>query len=712
MKSKGNIQDIYPLTPMQEGMLYHALAQPDSFAYFEQMTFRLRGELNIDIIKKSLARLFKRYDILRTAFVHEGMERPMQIVLKERECGFQYYDISHFENAQAKETFIRDFKTKDRMQHFHLTKDVLMRVSIIKSGENQYEFTWSNHHILMDGWCIGILIADFFEIYNSFLENRPEQLPAVRPYRDYILWLEKQDKKKSKNYWQKYLEDYEQASSIPTLGPLNPLETEQYHVHSIVLELAGEYSVKLDQLLAKYHVTLNTVIQAIWGILLARYAGRQDVVFGSVVSGRPPEIEGIESMVGLFVNSVPIRVTYDEQGNTSFAELLKKIQQNALAGEFFHYFPLAEIQSGSILKQRLLDHLLVFENYPVAEQIDGVAAKEKNKKSGFSFNISASETFEQTNYNFDMVITPKKPVRLKFNFNERVYDISFMERMAGHVYQLVRQVTADPERKINTLVLITEEEKKQLLLEFNNTGEDFPGDKAIQQMVEDQVKKTPGRDAVYYEGECLTYREVNERANRLARHLKDKGIGPERTVALVLERSVDMAVAMLAVLKAGGAFLPIDPGAPPARGRFMLAENQPGILVTQGHLCGQEKELLADFPIANLLRMDDRQLYTGTATNPDIVNRPGDLALVLYTSGTTGKPKGILLEHRNVNNYIHGLNRRIFSLSTHGHEGLLNLGLQAPYTFDGFAQMVLGAMWYGYCAYIVPNEMRADGAAL
>ncbi len=712
MKSNRNIQDIYPLTPMQEGMLYHALAHPESSAYFEQMSFRLHGRLDIEIVKKSLDRLFKRYDILRTAFVHEGMERPMQVVLKERECGFQYLDISYFESDREKETFNRDFKEKDRVQHFHLTKDVLMRVAMIKLGENQYEFTWSNHHILMDGWCIGLLIADFFEIYNSYLEERAPQLPEVKPYRNYILWLEKQDRKKSQGYWKKYLEDYEQPASIPTLKPPNPLQEGEYHVHNVHLELEEEDSGKLNRLQAKYYVTLNTTVQAIWGVLLSRYIGRYDVVFGSVVSGRPPEVEGVESMVGLFVNSVPVRVNYDENANTSFAELLKKIQQTALTGEPFHYHPLAEIQSESTLKQSLLNHLLVFENFPTAEKINGMVSNDKGKKSDRISITSSSETFEQTNYNFNLVILPGKRLYLKFAFNEYIYDIPFMERMAGHFYQLVRQVSTDPERKIQSLELITEEEKKQLLLEFNDVRENFPGDRAIQQLVEDQVEKTPERMAVFYEGERMTYRQINERANQLARQLRARGIGSDHTVALLLERSLEMAVGILAVLKAGGACLPLEPGAPPARTQFMLEENRPGVFLFQGHLHHLQKELLEHFPADNLLRVDEKRLYSGNTTNPDIVNRPGDLALVFYTSGTTGEPKGILLEHRNVNTYIHNLNRRVFSKYEHENGGILNLGLQAPYTFDGFAQMVLGAMWYGYCVYIVPEETRADGAAL
>ncbi len=710
MQTKGNIQDIYPLTPMQEGMLFHALADSASSAYFEQMSYRLHGELDIEIVKKSLTQLFKRYDILRTAFIHEGLERPMQVVLKERECGFFYQDIANLQGDDAKETFVRELKEKDRLQHFNLSRDVLMRVAVLKLREKEYEFTWSNHHILMDGWCIGILISDFFEIYNSYLDNRPWRLPEVKPYRNYILWLEKQDRKESKNYWKKYLEGYEETASIPTLKPANPLEEEEYRVNNVPLILKTGESEKLNQLMAAYHVTLNTIVQTLWGILLGRYVGRQDVVFGSVVSGRPPEVAGVESMVGLFVNTIPVRVAYDDQKDITFSQLLKRTQENALAGEPYHYHPLAEIQSETALKQQLLDHLLVFENFPVADQIDDVAAREEEKGPGVSFQISATDVFEQTNYNFDLVIIPGKQLRLKFAFNECVYDVPFIERMAGYFYHLVRQVMDEPEKKTHRLVLITDEEKKQLVTEFNNTTENYPGDRSIHQLMEDQAVKTPGRTAVFYEGQKLTYRETNEQANQLARRLKEKGIVPGQAVGMILDRSVDMVVGMLAVLKTGGAFVPVDPDEPEARNEFILEENQTAALLTHTHWYRQKKTLTRGYPADAILLMDDKKIYNGDMADLETVNQPGDVALVLYTSGTTGKPKGILLEHRNVNHYIHGLNQRIFS--RYENEAPLHIGLQAPFTFDGFAQIALGAMWYGHTAYILPNEHRYDGAAM
>jgi amino acid adenylation domain-containing protein len=695
---------------MQEGMLYHALADPISSAYFEQMSYRMQAELDIEKVKESLNQLVKRYDILRTAFIHEGMERPMQVVLKERECGFIYQDLRHLQTTEKRENVIMEFKQKDRARSFNLAADVLIRVAVFQTSQTEYEFIWSNHHILMDGWCTGILVAEFFEIYNSYLENRPRKLPEVPPYRIYIQWLEKQDKKASKRYWEKYLEDYETLATFPKINPPNPLE-ESYQVEVVKINLDTERTRQLNHFTAQYHVTLNTIVQTLWAILLGKYCGKQDVVFGAVVSGRPSEIEGVESMVGLFVNTVPVRIIYDD--DTKFNQLLKKVQQNAIASEPYHYQPLAEIQSATLLKQNLLDHLLVFENYPVAERIDGAVreSKDNNSKKNAALNVSKFESFEQTNYDLDLVVQKgAHQLFFKFNFNGNVYDTHYIQRMSIHFENLLNQVLNDDETTTAHLTLLTEAEKEQLLKDFNNTSEDFPADKAIHQLIEDQVEKTPHQVAVFYEGRRLTYRETNEQANQLARIMRTRGIQSERMVGMLLERSVDMAVGMLAVLKAGGAFLPLEPEAPEARNRFILEENQPRLLLTQSRLYHQMTELMQNFSVDTLLLMDDKKLFSDGKgiDNLDIVYQPGDLAFVLYTSGTTGKPKGILLEHRNVNNYIHGLNRRILCK----YDPPLNLGLQAPYSFDGFPQMVLGAMWYGHSSYIIPDEIRTDGGAL
>ncbi|HLP59542.1 MAG TPA: condensation domain-containing protein, partial [Candidatus Deferrimicrobium sp.] len=286
MESYSNAEDLYILTPMQEGMLFHVLVDDATNFYFEQMSYRLLGNLNIYLVVKSLNELFKRHDILRTAFVYKDIERPVQVVLKESAIDFYYEDISQISEQEEKEKVIREFKEKDRTRPFDLSNGMLMRVSILQAAASEYEFTWSSHHILMDGWCIGILNTEFFEVYTSYLENRPYRLPGVKPYRTYIRWLEKQDKEESVRYWENYLDSYEEQTGIPKTKIVEKGET-GYRNETVSLILEMEKVAALHKLAAANHVTLNTVAQTLWGIILGKYNGKEDVVFGAVVSGRP-----------------------------------------------------------------------------------------------------------------------------------------------------------------------------------------------------------------------------------------------------------------------------------------------------------------------------------------------------------------------------------------------------------------------------------------
>ncbi|MCI0471201.1 MAG: condensation domain-containing protein, partial [Candidatus Aminicenantes bacterium] len=290
MLTKENIKNIYTLSPMQEGMFFHALYDRSSYVYFEQLSYRLQGDLNINFVKKSLDELFKRYDILRTIFVQKKAEKVLQVVLKERGVDFYYQDISTGIDTNS---YLREFKENDKGKSFDLSKDVLMRVSVFKTGTEEYEFIWSHHHILMDGWCVGILVSEFFEIYTSFQENRSYKLAPVTPYKTYIDWLENQDREKSRRYWAGYLDGYEEAVGIPG-RKIGRNEEAGFKNDNLVVTLDPVKTASLHSLAAAGQVTPGTIIRAVWGFVLSKYNNREDVVFGAVVSGRPGEIENVD----------------------------------------------------------------------------------------------------------------------------------------------------------------------------------------------------------------------------------------------------------------------------------------------------------------------------------------------------------------------------------------------------------------------------------
>lgn len=626
-----NIKDLYRLSPMQEGMLYHAMKDNENSAYFEQAVLSIEGELNIFQLEESFNKLIERYDIFRTVFVYEQLARPIQIVLKEQQAGMRVEDITNVSEINQK-VFIEAFKEKDKMKGFDLQNGVPIRLSLIKTGSASYKLVWSFHHIIMDGWCLGIILKEFFETYDSLRQNKMPELGKVYPYSNYIKWLDCQEHKEAQTYWERYLRDYEEKVSLSSHSGI--LARESYEREEFHFSFDEELSSGLEHIARKNNVTLNTIIQTAWGLILARYNNTDDVVFGTVVSGRPHEITGVESMVGLFINTLPVRVKYTN--NQSLTQLLQEVQHAAIESEEHNYYPLAEIQSVTSVKEALFDHIVAFENYPMEEMING----------NYGVNIKAAEVFEQTNYDFNMVVLPGKKINVEFIYNALVYDKKFVERLKEHIKTVILEMIQNPEILIKDIEMITVEEKKELLSSFNCTEVDYPKHKTIAEIFEDQVNRNPNNIAVAFEDQKLTYKSLNEKANQLANVLRSKGVTANTIVGILTGRSPEMIIGLLSILKAGGTYLPIDPEYPPERVNYMLEDSGSKILLTQTHLIGK-----TTFH-GEVIALDEVGLYQGSTENLMRKNTSRDLAYVIYTSGSTGKPKGVEIEHASLVNLV------------------------------------------------------------
>jgi hypothetical protein len=439
---------------MQEGMLFHSLLEPNSSVYLQQTSYRLRGKLEHEIVEKSLNQLCKRHDILRTAFVHEGQDQPLQVVLKERKEDFSYMDISERSTAEEKELFITRFMEKDRQHSFDLTYDPLMRVALIRVNPAEYEFIWSHHHILMDGWCTGILISEYFEIYNSFLEGRDYRLPPSVPYSGYIKWLQKQDKETSRMYWQTYLAHYGESRGLPKKKVSGP-GSREYKNERVTLQMEKNDSARLARMAARIGVTVNTIIQSLWGIILGKYNGHRDVVFGAVVSGRPSEIHGIEQMVGLFINTIPVRITYNAA--ESFAALVRRMHENAIESEPHHYYPLADIQTDHPLKQNLFDHILIFQNFPPPPRLRG------------QLEVSNLQMFGHTSYDFNVNIDHGEQLRLSIQYNANVYPGELVNKIANHFITILIRAGENMDTAIENLAGVPlQNKRKEIMNQFND----------------------------------------------------------------------------------------------------------------------------------------------------------------------------------------------------------------------------------------------------
>ncbi len=663
------IRDIYPLSPMQEGMLFHAMYHSGGAMYVDLMVLDLEGRLDPDLLALGLGALVRRHDALRTLFIHEGVKRPLQWVLERLDTPLRREDISGLTEA-GQQRFVDDFIGKERQKGFELSGGPLLRVSLLRLGEERFKLIWCFHHIIIDGWCQEILFNDLFALYRSFKEKTPPPPGPVYLYRDYIRRLERQDKKKAAQCWARVLDGYEHAAPVPaTWKPVKGENAggaeeenllQRYHWFT----LDRSVTQRLEQWAARRQVTVSVMFQCVWGILLHRYNNIDDAVFGAVVSGRPPEIGGVEKMVGLFINTVPVRVKAGP--GVTFAQLAEEVSSRALETQKYHWYALADIQAATPLKQDLIQHFMAFENYPLSDNLE-----EPGFMENLGFSITGMEVVDRTNYPFTAAVVPGPAYRVRFCYDAGRYEPSVVSYIQGHMEQVLHAVLDNPDVDVTAVEIPGAQEKERLLEEFNRTGADASPGIRIHQWFERRVLQAPDRLALVgptVGRNCveehlrvgknrlfITYRRLDRDAGRLAAVLAAKGAGPGRIVALMVEPGVEMITGIMGILKSGAAFLPIDPGYPGERIKYIMADSAALLLVTTR---AGERALEVGVEILDMETPGETPPPAGDPVSGAMGNPAEDLVYVLYTSGTTGRPKGVMLRHRNLVNYVRWFSRR------------------------------------------------------
>ncbi|WP_283657872.1 non-ribosomal peptide synthetase [Paenibacillus sp. RC343] len=677
----GELENVYPLTPMQKGMLFHSLMNAESGVYFEQATFDLEGHFEPTVFEESLKLLVSRHAIFRTNFYSGWYGQPLQVVYRYKNPGFRYEDVRGREDAVA------EFVALDKEQNFDLGKDALMRVIVFRTGDSSYRFVWSFHHMVMDGWCLSLVTDEVFGAYFALLKHKQPELAPVKPYSEYIEWLERQDTQEATRYWSDYLAGFEQQTLLPgehaQVSLMARVEDKEgsgtasnsgYVSEKLSFVLGKERSAALNRIAKQQQVTINTLLQSVWGVILQKYNNNQDVVFGSVVSGRPADIPGVEDMIGLFINTIPVRISSEQ--NAMFAEILQRTQEQALASSAYDTFPLYDMQALTEQKQDLINHIMIFENYPIGQQMKQVgSSSETGDQTGFSIaNVALAE---QTNYDFNLIVVPDEDISILFEYNALVYNRFAMERIQGHIDHVIGQIVNNPHIRVNELELVTPEEQAQIVQVWGATAAAYPQGQTLSALFEEQAARTPDQVAVLFGAETLTYGELNERANRLARTLRAEGVEPDQPVGILVHRSLEMIVGIYAILKAGGAYVPIDPEYPADRIRFMLEDSGAKLVLTQSHLAEQAslsfdgKVLVLDRPVQG-----GKDMYHEDGSNLEPLAGPRHVAYVIYTSGSTGKPKGVMVEHHSVLNRILWMHDR-YGLSAEG-----TILQKTAFTFD------------------------------
>ncbi len=641
-----NLEDIYALSPLQEGMLFHSLYAPESGVYIEQLSCALDGPLDESAFARAWARVIERHAVLRTAFVWKSQKRPLQAVQRTVELPLRSEDWSA-EDGPEREARFAAFLAADRRQGFALARAPLMRLALLRFGAASHRLVWTSHHLLIDGWSLPLLLAEVLGFYAAFAAGGEPALPAPRPYREYIAWLAQQDLGAAETFFRRELAGFDEPTEIalprPSRGELAAAADD-----GVLMLDRGEHE-RLAELARRHRLTLSTVVQGAWAALLGRYAGDRggsdDVVFGTTVSGRSAPLPGIESMIGLFINTLPVRVRLPARA--AVAPWLADLQERQLALQAYEPTPLARIQSWSELQPGtpLATTLFVYENYPTVPlaPAGGLA-------------LSAMDFRERTNFPLTAIVVPAgENLTLRLAFDPARLDAPAAGRMVGHWANLLASLGDGLAAggAVEDLALLSPAERLQLASGWNPPAAELPRTTLAARFAA-QAARMPGAIALSApEGE-LTYRELAGRAARFAAVLRRHGVGPESLVAVCLERSLDLVVALLAVVEAGGAYVPLDPAYPRERLAFMLADSAASVLVARG-------ELAARLPAhgAVLVTPDDapasaEPLGHGSVRvpDPDPALDPDNLAYVLYTSGSTGRPKGVAVTHADVSRLL------------------------------------------------------------
>jgi amino acid adenylation domain-containing protein/FkbM family methyltransferase len=623
---------------MQAGMLFHSLYDESPGTFLEQISCSIRGDFYIDLFEKSWNELLKQNDIFRTILIPQKASQPLQMVLRECQVIFHYEDIQHLTGKQQ-EDFLKTYQQKDRETGFKLDRDLLMRVAVFQTRPDAYEIVWTHHHILLDGWSSGLVLGQLIDTYKALVDGKRPNPGSAPPYSDFIRWLNQQNTEAAQQYWKQYLQGY----TDPVRMPRSQFVAAGYQLSTFTFTLHEQTTSQLEQLARQYQVTLNSLVQSMWAVLLAHYHDADDVVFGSTISGRPPEIRGIEHMLGLFINTIPVRVRLVPQ--LTFAQLMEQIQNDAIASMEHSYYSLADIQALSEHRSSLIDHLIVFQNYPAHDRV-----REALETAHYGFTIEKIQVVEQSNYDFSVVITPGNQLQFRFLYNANVFSPAYLQRLERHLHNIIAAVSQSPEIAIADIQLLSDCESHLLLSEFNATKTVHEPEKTIVDLIEQQTNHTPDAIAVQFADKKLSYRELGATADKIATYLiTQTQVQHGEPIAILLSPSEQFVIVVLAVMKAGCGFMALEPKAPVERNLAIINESGAKVTIVDERFSSKLEKFSGTVVVIENLDLLE-PIFEPVLTN--YLPSPTDLAYIIFTSGSTGKPKGIAVNHSSLFNYI------------------------------------------------------------
>lgn len=631
--NKKNIEDIIPLSSLQEGMLFHYLKEPESESYFEQLSLKLSGDIHIALFEQAWNKVVQNNEMLRTVFRWNKLKTPVQIILNDYLLEVKFHDIStNF--FGTKNATLHNIKLEDRKSKFNL-ENIPFRVILCKLDDYLYEMIISNHHIIYDGWSTGIIIKEFFHNYITLFNGKQIQKINKVKFKKYLQFIKKLNKESLKDFWSGYLDNY---NLISNLNFLSKNTEKKSHKGKYLLTIPENLTSELKIFLQSKGLTIATLIYVTWGILLQKYNNTKDIIFGTTISGRNVDMQNIENVVGLFINTPPLRVRADPQETVK--NLINKIHQDLQTRSIYELSPLIEIKGLFDIDSReeLFDTIVVIENYPLNKLLTD---------QNTVLQIQSYSMHEMTNYDLVLSVSITDVLNLSFVHNLGRLSKEIVAQIAQHFQMLLASILINYDKPLANLTMLTKNEIRNYLTTFNQSESQYPRDKLVYQLFELQAEQTPNNIAVIYKGQSLSYGELNARANQLAWKLRRSGIISDSLVGIMLERSPEYIVGILGILKSGGAYVPIDLDYPGERIEYIIQDSQIDILLTQSRN-------FHNFPyVSKIVDLDDEMLEEEDTRNLYNQTKSSDLAYVIYTSGSTGTPKGVMVEHRALLNYIY-----------------------------------------------------------